>query len=36
MQRERGKMKMLQRAGRLLLIVGQNRSHGKDRQVKSY
>jgi hypothetical protein len=32
MQRERGKEKMLQRegAGRLLLTVGQNRSHGKD------
>ena len=34
MQRERGKKKMLQRAegaGRLLLTMGQNRSHGKDK-----
>ena len=34
MQRERGKKKMLQRAegaGRLLLTIGQNRSHGKDK-----
>jgi hypothetical protein len=34
MQRERGKKKMLQRAegaSRLLLTMGQNRSHGKDK-----
>ena len=34
MQRERGKKKMSQRAegaGRLLLTIGQNRSHGKDK-----
>ena len=34
MQRVRGKKKMLQRAegaGRLLLTMGQNRSHGKDK-----
>ena len=34
MQRERGKKKKLQRAegaGRLLLTMGQNRSHGKDK-----
>ena len=34
MQRERGKKKMLQRAegaGRLLLTMGQNRTHGKDK-----
>jgi hypothetical protein len=34
MQRERGKKKMLQRAeraGRLLLTMGQNRSHDKDK-----
>ena len=34
MQRERGKKKMSQRAegaGRLLLTMGQNRSHGKDK-----
>ena len=34
MQRERGKEKMLQRAegaGRLLLTMGQSRSHGKDK-----
>ena len=34
MQRGRGKKKMLQRAeraGRLLLTMGQNRSHGKDK-----
>ena len=33
-QRERGKKKILQRAkgaGRLLLTMGQNRSHGKDK-----
>jgi hypothetical protein len=34
MQRERGKKKMLQRlegTGRLLLTIGQNRAHGKDK-----
>ena len=34
MQRERGEKKMSQRAegaGRLLLTMGQNRSHGKDK-----
>jgi hypothetical protein len=37
MQRERGKKKMLQRAeraDRLLLTTGQNRSHGKDKVPK--